>query len=135
MRVWELRNSHRRPARRPRNSHQKLSVVRVLDDFDETQQPKSVRVAMRVCPSASTSSSMDSRPWPTTASSMPYYPIFGDRCGITTRYARGSAARICSAAGVGGSSVRVETRVRDDRRPRRRDFLARQSRMIENIIQ
>ncbi len=36
--------------------------------------------------------------------------VFGGHCGITTRHARGSAARICSVAGAGGSSVRVETR-------------------------
>jgi hypothetical protein len=42
----------------------------VLEVFGGTQQPKYQReFGQGVCPSASTSPSMDSRPWPMTASS------------------------------------------------------------------
>ncbi len=50
------------------NSSPWLSIVHVLEVFEGTQQPKLIRVWAGSLPSASTSPSMDSRPWPTTAS-------------------------------------------------------------------
>ncbi len=98
--------------------HRKLSVIRVLDDFDETQQPKSMIVLVRLpfrlhVIIHGLATMADDGIIDALLSNI----IFGGHCVITTRYARGSAARICSVARAGGSSVRVETRVRDDRHP------------------